>query len=436
MVAIVVVAAPAVALHSGSQLLLLVVVLVPVSILVAILRHNLLDIRLVVSRTFAWALLTGILVAAYLGVVGLLGTFLAATGSAVVAAGVVALGMNPLRLRLQLVLDRLFYGDRGDPLRVLRKVGPTLASADDLASLAAAIAESLHLPFIALRARGRELVAIGDVPSVLHSVPLLVGTEQVGELVVGRRAGDARFTGADADVLRLLTAPVAIAVHATLLADELQVSRGRVVAARDDERRRLRRDLHDGLGPVLTGVGFKADAARNYVRAQPDEAIELLTELRAETAAALEDVRRLVYDLRPPVLDDVGLLEAVRRLADRMSRRSDGAPLVISVDLPESLPALPAGVETAAYRIVAEALTNVVRHSRASWATVRMTVDGSLHLSVVNEGATQGRSWTPGVGLSSMQERAAELGGLLAAGPAERGGVVSATMPLDPAGRP
>lgn len=430
-VGIVIVAVPVVALQSGPVLLLLVVALLPAAILVAILRHNLLDIRLVVSRTFAWALLTGILVAAYLAVVSLLGTFLADTGSAVVAAGVVALGMNPLRLRLQLVLDRLFYGDRGDPLRVLRRVGPTLASADDLTSLAAAIGESLQLPFIALRAQGRELVAIGKVPAVLHCVPLLVGSEQVGELVVGRRSGDARFTGADADVLRLLTAPVAIAVHATLLADELKLSRGRVVAARDDERRRLRRDLHDGLGPVLTGVGFKADAARNYVRVQPDEAIELLTELRAETASALEDVRRLVYDLRPPVLDDVGLLEALRRLADRMGRRSDGPALVITVDLPESLPELPAGVETAAYRIVTEALTNVVRHSRASWATVQMTVDGSLHLSVVNEGAAQGRAWTPGVGLSSMQERAAELGGVLAAGPGDRGGEVSATMPLD-----
>jgi two-component system NarL family sensor kinase len=428
---VVLLAVPVVLLHLGSTWLLLVFVLVPGSILVAILRHNLLDIRLVVARTVAWALLTGILVAAYLLVVAVLGKFFAAGGSAVVAAGVVALGLNPLRLRSQRLVDRLLYGDRQDPVRVLRRVGPALGSASDLTSLADAIAESLHLPYVSLRADGSELATVGRPPSMLHGVPLLVGPGRQGELVVGVRRGDGRFTGADLDVLRLLSAPVAVAVHATLLAAELQQSRSRAVSARDDERRRLRRDLHDGLGPVLTGVGFKADAARNYVRAQPDEAIELLTELRAETAAALEDVRRLVYDLRPPILDDVGLLEALRRLVERTGRRPDGLPLSIMLELPDSVPPLPAGVETATYRIAAEALTNVVRHSHAGWATVRLTVDTSLHLSIVNEQQAPGPPWTAGVGLSSMQERAAELGGVLSAGPAAEGGAVSVTVPLD-----
>ena len=425
------VAVPVVLLHIGSMWLLLVFVLVPASILVAILRHNLLDIRLVVARTVAWTLLTGILVAAYLLVVAVLGKSFAAGGSAVVAAGVVALALNPLRLRSQRLVDRLLYGDRQDPVRVLRRVGPALGSASDLTSLADAIAQSLNLPYVSLRADGRELATVGRPPSMLHGVPLLVGPDRQGELVVGVRRGDGRFTGADLDVLRLLAAPVAVAVHATLLAAELQQSRSRVVSARDDERRRLRRDLHDGLGPVLTGVGFKADAARNYIRAQPDEAIELLTELRAETAAALEDVRRLVYDLRPPILDDVGLLEALRRLVERTGRRPDGLPLNITLELPDSVPPLPAGVETATYRIAAEALTNVVRHSHASWATVRMTVDTSLHLSIINEQQAPAPPWTAGVGLSSMQERAAELGGVLSAGPAAQGGAVSVTVPLD-----
>jgi signal transduction histidine kinase len=225
-------------------------------------------------------------------------------------------------------------------------------------------------------------------------------------------------------------------MHATILAAELQRSRSRVVAARDDERRRLRRDLHDGLGPALTGVGFKADAARNYVRTQPGEAIELLSQLRAETAAALEDVRRLVYDLRPPVLDDVGLLEALRRLAERSRRGADGLPLSITLELPDSLPPLPTGVETATYRIVAEALTNVIRHSDASWAHVRMSVDSELHLSIANDQSVPGPPWTAGVGLSSMRERAAELGGVLSAGPEDQGAAVKVTVPLDPAGKP
>jgi two-component system NarL family sensor kinase len=427
-------AVPVVLLRSGSTLLLLVFVLVPASILVAILRHNLLDIRLVVARTLAWALLTAILVTAYLLVVGVLGRSFAAGGNALVGAAVVAIGLNPMRLRTQRLVDGLLYGDRRDPLRVLRRVGPALTSAEDLASLADAIAQSLHLPYVSLRANGHELAAVGHAPAVLHGVPLPVGQDQEGELVVGVRRGDGKLAAADLDILELLAAPVAVAVHATVLAEELQKSRSRVVAARDDERRRLRRDLHDGLGPVLTGVGFKADAARNYVRSQPGEAIELLTELRAETAAALEDVRRLVYDLRPPILDDVGLLEALRRLAERSGRRADGQPLSITLDLPDNLPPLPAGVETATYRIAAEALTNVVRHTQASWATVRMTVDSSLHLKILNEQPALGQKWPAGVGLSSMHERAAELGGVLSAGSEAAGGTVSVTVPLDPIG--
>ncbi len=432
---IVLLAVPVVLLRSGSTSLLLAFVLVPAAIMVAILRHNLLDIRLVILRTLAWALATGILVGAYLLIVTVLGISIAAGGGAVVAAGIMALGLNPLRLRTQQLIDRLFYGDRRDPVQVLRRVAPTLASADDLASLAGAVAHSLRLPYVSLRAEGRELASVGDAPPSLHGVPLAIGADRRGELLVGVRHGDSRISRADLDVLRLLAAPVAVAMHATLLAEELQQSRSRVVTARDDERRRLRRDLHDGLGPVLTGVGFKADAARNYVRTQPDEAIELLAQLRAETAAALEDVRRLVYDLRPPILDDVGLLEALRRLAERSRRGTDGLPLSITLDLPESLPVLPTGVETATYRIVAEALTNVIRHSDASWALVSLKVDSALHLSVINDQSVAGPTWTAGVGLSGMRERAAELGGVLSAGPEDQGGAVNVTVPLDPAGQ-
>ena len=432
---VVLLAVPVVLLRSGSTLLLLAFVLVPAAIMVAILRHNLLDIRLVILRTVAWALATVILLGAYLLVVTVLGTSIAAGGRAVVAAGIVALGVNPLRSRTQRLIDRLFYGDRRDAVRVLRRVGPTLGSADDLASLAGAVAHSLNLPYVSLRAEGRELAAVGDAPSTLHGVPLTIGPDRRGELVVGVRHGDGRMGRADLEVLRLLAAPVAVALQATLLAEELQQSRSRVVAARDDERRRLRRDLHDGLGPVLTGVGFKADAARNYVRSQPDEAIELLAQLREETAAALEDVRRLVYDLRPPILDDVGLLEALRRLAERSQRGAGMVPLSITLDLPDNLPLLPTGVETAAYRIVAEALTNVIRHSDASWALVSLSVDSALHLSIINDQSVPGATWTAGVGLSSMRERAAELGGVLSAGPRNRGGAVDVTVPLGSAGQ-
>ncbi len=430
--AVVLIALPGVVLHTGSVLFLLVIVLVPAAIVIAVLRHNLLDIRLVVSRTVSWAVLSAAVGAAYLVLVSVLGAVLAGTASAVVATATVAMAVNPVRRRLQRRVDRLFYGDRGDPLRVFGRVGAELGGRDDLTALATAIADSMRLPFVAIRTGGRELVSSGEASSVIHTVPLMHGTERLGELLVGARRGDRRLTGADKEMLELVAAPVAMAVHATLLAEELQAARARIVTAREEERRRLRRDLHDGLGPVLTGIGFKADAARNYVHGHPKEAVELLGQLRLETTSALEDVRRLVYDLRPPVLDDHGLVEALRRQAQRLDRRGDGSPLDVRIDAPAELPPLPAAVEVAAYRIATEALVNVVRHSQAATAVVSLRVDDCLHLRVLDDGGPATHAWIPGVGLASMRERVAELGGSITAKPGLTGTEVSARLPIEP----
>jgi len=179
--------------------------------------------------------------------------------------------------------------------------------------------------------------------------------------VVGLRQGQHRLDPADRRVLELLAAPLAVALYATALSAELQRSRERIVTAREEERRRLRRDLHCtmGWGPVLTGIGFQADAAGNLVRTDPERALELLGRLRAETSAAIDDVRRLVDDLRPPALDELGLLGALREHAERLSRH--GGP-VVAVEAPAALPPLRAAVEVAAFRIATEALTNAVRH--------------------------------------------------------------------------
>lgn len=431
-VAIVLIAVPVVVLEAGSELFLLVIVLVPAAILIAILRHNLLDIRLVVSRSVSWAVLSAALGATYIALVSALGAVLAGTASAVVATATVAVAANPLRRTLQQRVDKLFYGDRGDPLRVFGRVGAQLGGHEDLTALATAIADSLRLPFVAIRTGDRELVSSGEASSVIHTLPLMHGGERLGELLAGSRRGDRRLTRADKDMLELVAAPVAMAVHATLLAEELQTARARIISAREEERRRLRRDLHDGLGPVLTGIGFKADAARNYVRGHPAEAVELLGQLRLETTSALEDVRRLVYDLRPPVLDDHGLVEALRRQAQRLDRRENGNPLQVSIEAPVQLPRMPAAVEVAAYRIATEALVNIVRHSQAGSATVSIRVDDCLHLSVLDDGGPATKAWTMGVGLSGMRERAVELGGSVTAGPGPNGAEVTARLPLEP----
>ena len=432
-IAVLVIVTPVVLLRTGSVLLFLVILLVPAAIVIAVLRHNLLDIRMVVSLSVSWAVLSGVVALGYLVLVSLLGSVLAGTASAVVATAVVALAAHPVRMRLQARVDQFFYGDRADPVRLFDRVGSRLGGPDGLGALASAISESLRLPFVAIRSGGRELVAVGHASSAIHTVPLVQDGVRVGELLVGVRRGDHRLTRKDRDLLDLIAAPVTLAVHATVLAEDLGTARARVVSAREEERRRLRRDLHDGLGPLLTGIGFKADAARNYVHAQPDEAVELLAQLRIETTNALEDVRRLVYDLRPPVLDDYGLVEALRRQASRLDRFPDGRPLEVLVDAPETLPPLPAAVEVAVYRIATEALVNVVRHSMATTASISIRIDDSLHLSVLDDGGPSDDVWVRGVGLTSMAERAAELGGALRAGPGSGGSEVVVGLPLHPA---
>ena len=174
-------------------------------------------------------------------------------------------------------------------------------------------------------------------------------------------------------------------MHATVVSTELQASRERLIEAREEERRRLRRELHDGLGPALTGIAFTADAAANLV-ADPDRAAELLDTLRRDTRAALADVRRVVEDLRPPALDELGLVGALQQRAEQLSWRADGAAVQVRLDVPPDVPALPAAVEVAAYRIATEALTNVARHSRASSAVVRLRYGDRLEVSVSDDG--------------------------------------------------
>jgi len=191
---------------------------------------------------------------------------------------------------------------------------------------------------------------------------------------------------------------------------------------------RLHRDLHDGLGPLLTGVALAADAAGNLVSTAPDEAAELLRGVRSDTRTAITEVRRVVDDLRPPALDELGLIGALGARAARFNRRADGHALHILFDA-EPLPQLSPAVEAAAYRITVEALTNVVRHSHARTVTVRLSVERDLVIEVIDDDPAA-VVWTPGVGINAMRQRAADLGGSCEAGPTSSGGAVRVRLPL------
>jgi two-component system, NarL family, sensor kinase len=281
-----------------------------------------------------------------------------------------------------------------------------------------------------LRVAGAEVASFGEPGTAGAPIPLEHEGQQVGVLVAGLRTGERAFGVADRRVLEVLAAPVAVTLHAVLLSQELQRSRERLVAAREEERRRLRRDLHDGLGPILTAVTLKADAARSALDTAPDRADALLAELRGDAKQAIGDLRLVVYNLRPAALDELGLLGALGEQVDRFARQG----LSINLNAPAALPVLPAAVEVATYRIITEALTNVVRHAQAHRVAITVAVDGDLCLAVQDDGAVptaNGDGWPPGLGLQSMVERAVELGGTLQAGPSLSGGRVEARLPLE-----
>jgi signal transduction histidine kinase len=430
-----------------SDLTIVPVALIPMSILVAIFGYQLLDIRLVFSRSVLYLLLTAAAVGAYLAVVGGLSqlfTAQVALGPSVVATLLIAVAFNPLRVWLQRRVDRAVYGARQDPVRAMAEVGARLGevatpAGSGLEGVLQALCHVMRLPSAAIVSRGTQLAGYGEAPAARHSTPLTHGEDRLGELIVGLRHGESRLDPADERLLGLLAAPIAVAAHASELAGELRESRQRVISGREEERRRLRRDLHDGLGPVLTGVVLNAEAALRLLHVDPARSETLLGELRDQTIGALEDIRRLVYGLRPPALDSMGLAGALREYAMVLSRRADASPLLVSVDVPEPLGDLPAAVEVAAYRIVTEGLTNVTRHSSADTAVITLAVgDGELRVAVHDDGVNVDGGWQPGVGLTSIRERVAELGGRCTIQLDRSGGRIDVHLPLPrgtPAGR-
>jgi signal transduction histidine kinase len=253
--------------------------------------------------------------------------------------------------------------------------------------------------------------------------------EEIGRLVLSPRAPGEGFSNADRSLLEDLARQAEVAVHAVRLTTDLQHSRERLVATREEERRRLRRDLHDGLGAQLAGLNVQAGALRRLIPRDTDAADALVVELRDELRSAIADIRRLVYDLRPPALDDLGLLEALRRLAERYGSEDD--QLRVLVEAPEDIPDLPAAVEVAVYRITQEALTNVARHARAQTCVVRLVVNDDVTLEIVDDGVGIYAERSAGVGLSSMRERASELGGSCVVEPVPEGGTqVLVRLPL------
>jgi two-component system, NarL family, sensor kinase len=384
---------------------------------VAVRRYRLFDARLAVRRGLVYAGLSACVLAVYLAVAAIVRAVVAddvAPAVAVLTAVLVAL---PLRDGLQRAANRLVYGLRDDPYEALVALGRRLedvAAADDvLPAVASTIRDALRVP----SAR----IAIGDEDrngASEEAFPLVFAGETVGALRVGRR--DEPFTASERRLLEGIAAQVAAVAHAVALTADLRRSRERVVTASAEERRRVRRDLHDGLGPLLAGIVLGLQRTRGRV---DDRAARELDDLTEQTQNAIAEVRRLVHDLRPPALDELGLVGALteqgRVLGD------------FEVAGPDPQPPLPAAVEVAAYRITLEAMTNVARHAGARQARVRIDIGDAVLIEVSDDGDGLPTAPRAGVGIASMRERALELGGVCTVEPAQpRGTVVRASIPL------
>lgn len=414
-----------------------------IAIGIAILRYRLFDIELILNRALVYGALTTFVIGVYALIVEGIGALLQVEGNtflSLLATGLVAIAFNPLRAWLQRAVNRLLYGQRSEPYAVAAHLGRQMETAfapgDLLHAIAQTIGQTLKLPQV-------EIVLIGDdqvtmwqgnpvKTSAYHAYPLTYQGEHLGDLRVTPRTGEA-LGGADRQLLEDLARQAAIAVHAAQVTLELQRSRERIVTAREEERRRIRRDLHDGLGPQLAAQSLKLETAHDLILTQPARAQAVLDDLLTLSQKMVGEIRQLVYALRPPALDDFGLLGAIQEIVGRV------VPPTLSVELraPEQLPPLPAAVEVAAYRIAQEAITNVVKHGQATQALVQIDLvarrreNDTLLLEIRDNGRGIAADMCPGVGLHSMRERAVELDGVLSITSNQpQGTVVHAELPV------
>ncbi|MFI5958797.1 M12 family metallopeptidase [Cryptosporangium sp. NPDC051539] len=395
---------------------ILAAVAVPLGMTVAIMRYGLYDLDRVLNRTLVWLVMTALVVVGFVSIVTVLREVIMRNTSAdsisLVTTGVIAITYAPLHRRVQQGVNQLLYGDRHDPYKVITELGDVLGQTAEpnavLPLLTGTIANSLQVPYVAVEveeAHGARLLAwYGKVGPNVQAFDMISRGEHIGRLLVSPRTVGGHFTPRETQLLTDIALHAGVAVEAGRLTRDLQESRERLVRAQEEERRRLRRDLHDGLGPSLTGMSMQVRAARKV--SGPGRVRDILDALAGDLAACTAEVRQLVDELRPPALDR-GLAVALRDEC----RRFDSNVLSVQLDLHDELDRLPAAVEVAAYRVVAEALNNVARHADARNCVVSVRRGRDLTIEITDDGKGITGPVRPGVGLASMRDRAGELGG-------------------------
>lgn len=400
----------------------------PIAMVVGAVRGDVVDVRGIVTPLVVNATVVAVFVAVAVGALAVVEADRGSPlplGVVVLACAGLAFAVRPLQVVLRGVVHEVLFGKRPDPLRAAS--GLVGEVADSPQAGLDALREAMLLPYAAIESGGRVELHSGELVTHTRAFVLDSADQADTHLVVGLRPGDLRLSADDEQVLRIVTPLFAQTVRAGRLAERLRGSAEREIAAVEEERRRLRRDLHDGIGPLLSGAAFTADAAANRLTDSPAESAALIAAARGEVTKALDEIRRIALDLRPPALDQLGVAGALRQRA-ASTYGSDGRP--IEVDVQVEVGPLPAAIEVTAYRIAVEALTNAARHSFARQVRIEMTEDGdTMRIEVTDDGASPG-PWIAGIGLASMRERVELLGGTVHAGPSSTGGRVEATLPL------
>ncbi len=424
-------------------LLALATVALPVSCVAAVLRYRLWDVEVVLSRSLAYAVLSVLVVVLYVALVGALGGVLGSTaGVPVLATVVVAVVVATVHGHVQRVVNRLVHGESEAPDVLLARLGVRMQDASDPAEAAAQVvpdvAERLRrlLDLDAVRVLGADGTLISAAPADVAddaavsstSIPLVYAGKVVGTLDLGGRVE--RMSAREQRLIDGVIIQLAVLVHAADLARQLRSSRERLVTGREDERRRLHRELHDGLGPTLAAAALQVEAAREVYSKDPAKADAMLDRATVRLRSAVEDVRAVVSGLRPPPLDELGLTGALEELVTRFDAPGHRVVLCAS-----ALPDRSAAVDVATYLVAAEALTNAVRHGAPTLVQVSLSAtDAKVVLTVCDDGLGMPDPVRPGVGLRSMEQRAEELGGTLDVGPGagQRGTSVVLRLPVRP----
>jgi signal transduction histidine kinase len=396
----------------------LALLFMPFSIGIAILEQRQRNLSLVFNRTIVYTFVTIFVMGVYVLIVGSLGFLLNDQNNIIIsllATGIVAILFQPLREKIQASVNRLVYGDREDPYKILssltERLELTMTNSSVLTTIVEEVARALRLSFAAIEIKREgefeRITSFGEDNQGKTEIPLQIQEECIGKLIVGARSLQEMLPPEKIYLLNDLLRQVTVAVQTVRISTELQRSRLKLVSLREEERRRLRRDLHDGLGASLASITLKMDTL--IFQNKMEQAVKMrFIELQEQLRTAVGDIRQLVYNLRPPALDELGLIFALEELCIQYEDSS----VKVTLEAPEIGTPLHPAIEVAAYRIIQEAITNAVKHSKGSLCHVRLSTDEStLMITIKDNGVGLAAERKNGIGLHSMRERAEEVDG-------------------------